>query len=98
MTLAYSLALAVLAGIIYAAFLCTPWGRRLSSQKTHVATVIGVAMTLGFIALVDWEAAQLALLFFVATGISQIVRREVMDLIAWDRIIKRASGKGNDQA
>ena len=91
-----ALLVALLAGILYATLLCTVWGRKLTTHKTHVATVLGVALTLGCVALVDIDAAWLGLLFFVATGVSQIVRREVMDMIERDRIIKIASG--NDKA
>ena len=50
-------------------------GHRFTTQKTHVATVLGVALTLACVA-GGWEAAQIDLLFFVATGLPQIIRRE----------------------
>lgn len=93
-----ALLVALLAGALYAAILCTPLGQRFSTHKTHVATVIGVALTLACIALVDVEAAKTGLLFFVFTGISQIVRREFMDLAERDRIIRIATGKHHDKA
>lgn len=93
-----ALFVALLVGALYAAMLCTPWGRRFSTHKTHVATVVGVALTLGCIALVDVDAAELGLLFFVFTGISQIVRRELMDMSERDRIINIATGKHHDKA
>lgn len=88
-----ALLVALLAGIIYSAFLCTTWGRTFTAQKTHVSTVLGVALTLGCIALVDVGAAQIGLLFFVATGISQIIRREALDLIERERLMRRARGE-----
>lgn len=86
-----ALLVASLVGTLYSAILCTAWGRRFTTQKTHVATVLGVALTLACVALVDVEAAQIGLLFFVATGLPQIIRREIADMIERDRIIKFAT-------
>lgn len=88
----FPLILAFLAASLYAAALSTPWGTRFSLQKPHVATTIGVLIALGSMALVDLEAARLALYFFVATGLPIIVRREWMDLSERARLTSRAQG------
>jgi hypothetical protein len=83
------IALAFTASTVYAFLLSTPLGVRLTLAKTHYTVIFGVAMTIGFVALVDPSAAQLLLLFFAATGIPIVVRSEIRDLAERQALEKR---------
>ena len=70
--MAYTLALslAFLLSICYALFLAlTEPGQWLRQEMTWLTVVVGVGLTLGGIALVDTQAAGLAVWFFAATGL-----------------------------
>lgn len=58
----------------YAMFLNTRNGRRWDVQHTWFMTVIGVAYTLAWMALVDHKAAMRALLYFAVAGCPIVVR------------------------
>ena len=70
MTLNLALALAFVLSLLYAAMLAaTDFGLWLRQELTWVTVVLGVAMTLGCMALVDRNAAGLAALFFAVAGV-----------------------------
>ncbi len=58
----------------YAVLLSTRSGRRFTVRHTWVTVVVGTLVVLGGLALVDANAALLALAFFVAGGAPMIVR------------------------
>lgn len=88
-----ALIIAALAATLYAALLSTEWGVRITLAKTHYTVIIGVLLTLGCLAIFDWQAAAWAGLFFVITGIPMVVRSEWFDVKEKFGISKRAQGK-----
>ena len=80
---------ASLAGTLYSAILCTAWGAD-SPRKDACRHGAGVALTLACVALVDGRLPKSAA-FFVATGLPQIIRREIADMIERDRSSKFAT-------
>ena len=69
MTLTLALALSAVLSTVYAVALArTDFGLWLRQEMTWLTVVMGVGMTLGGMALVDTEAATLAVWFFAATG------------------------------
>jgi hypothetical protein len=90
------LVIAGLTSTLYALALSTPLGQRLTLAKTHYTVIFGVGMTIGFIALVDLEAAKMLLTFFVVTGFPIVIRSEVLDYQERQRMIKNMTGGGND--
>ena len=58
----------------YAVLLSTKGGRAFTVRHTWVTVVAGVVLVLGWLALVDIDAALLAMAFFVAGGAPMIVR------------------------
>ena len=89
---------AALAASLYAALLSTEWGVRITLAKTHYTVVLGVLLTLGCLAIFDWQAAAWALLFFVVTGIPMVVRSEWFDLRERFGISRRARGEDDEAA
>jgi hypothetical protein len=88
-----ALAIATLAASLYAALLSTAWGTRISVTKTHYTVMLGVLLTLGCVALLDWRIAAICLLFFVATGLPMVARSEILDIQQRTRIEKLTQGK-----
>ncbi len=74
MTLIAALSAALILSTAYALFLAlTDFGLWLRQELTWLSVVFGVSLTLTCIALVDPAAAQLAALFFAATGLPIVV-------------------------
>lgn len=88
-----ALLIALLSASLYAALLSTEWGVRITLAKTHYTVVLGVLLTLGCLALYNWQIAAWALAFFVATGAPMMARSEWFDLREKFSISKRARGE-----
>lgn len=74
MHLTFALVLALMVGTAYAVLLAlTDFGLWLRQELTWLSVVLGVAATLGCMALVDAAAAYTALLFFAAAGLPIVV-------------------------
>lgn len=75
---------------VYALLLATPLGRAWTQHLTWTTVVAGVALVLAALALYDWCAAALALLFF-AVGGTPIVVGELIEDFRVKRAIERRS-------
>ena len=85
------------ASVLYALFL--EWSERrfgFVTAYTWLTVVIGVALTLGGLAVASLEAALLALAAFVATGIPIVARSVVNDLRARQERLDYFEGRGRD--
>ena len=96
MTLNLALALAFLLSGLYAAFLAmTDFGLWLRQELTWLTVVIGVALTLTCIALIDLRSAGVAALFFVATGLP-IVAESLFRMWRIHRAVQRKQTEKRD--
>ena len=96
MTLNLALALAFLLSSLYAAFLAmTDFGLWLRQELTWLTVVIGVALTLACIALIDLRAAGVAALFFGATGLP-IVFESLFRMWRMHRAVQRKQTEKRD--
>lgn len=93
MNLWVTLGAAFLASTLYAIALSTKLGMSLTLAKTHYTVIVGVGMTIGFVALVDFDAAALLLKFFAVTGIPIVARSEWLDYQERQRLIKTMQGE-----
>lgn len=78
---------------LYAVLLATPLGRAWSRHLTWTTVVFGVALVLGALALYDWRAAALCLLFFAVGGLPIVVGELIEDFRAKRAIERRAVGE-----
>lgn len=77
--------------IRYAVWLNTPLGRKWDQQHTWFVTVIGVMMTLAWLAVHDPKAAIKAFAFFIVSGMPIVVRALALETANLDTLISRES-------
>lgn len=77
---------------LYALLLSTSLGRRWTVLQTWTTVAAGTLLILAWLAMVDWQAAVLALLFFAVGGLPIVVRSLVLDFRERERSIRRGSG------
>ena len=73
----------------YAIWLNTPLGRKWDTQHTWFVTVMGVFLTLAWLALHDPRAALKAFAFFVVSGIPIVVRALALESDMLETIVTR---------
>lgn len=96
MTMILAILLAFILSALYAAFLAlTDIGQWARQEVTWLTVVVGVGITLGCVALVDQDAAQVAVLFFAATG-APIVVESVLRMYRNHRAMLRRQMSGPD--
>lgn len=85
---------AFISGIAYAFLLSTRAGRRADREHTWFVTVIGVMMTLGWVATEDRDAAWKAFLAFIASGMPMIARALYLQSQQLTDLYERERGHG----
>lgn len=78
---------------IYAALLSTSLGRRWATAQTWVSVVVGTALVLAWLAVLDWRTALLALLFFVVGGAPIVIRSLIFEFRERESVQKSAGGR-----
>lgn len=81
-------------GVVYALLLNTAEGRKWSQQHNWFTVVVGVFMTLGWLAIHDSKAAGRAFVFFVASGLP-IVGRALLQASQERAELEKAVSRGN---
>lgn len=75
--------------IRYAQWLNTPLGRKWDQQHTWFVTVLGVMLTLAWLAVHDPKAAVKAFAFFIVSGMPIVVRALALETATLDALIDR---------
>lgn len=81
---------AFMSSTLYAMLLCTREGRKWDREHTWFVVVLGVFLTLGWLALDNRQAAQRAFTYFIATGLPIIARSLFMQSQATDAAMRMA--------
>lgn len=89
LTLAATVLGLAVTSIRYAQWLNTPLGRKWDQQHTWFVTVIGVMLTLAWLAAHDPKAAIKAFAFFIVSGMPIVVRALALETANLDTLISR---------
>jgi hypothetical protein len=76
-------------GVQYAQWLNTPLGRKWDQQHTWFVTVVGVMLTLAWLAVHDLKAAIKAFCFFMVSGMPIVIRALSLDSARLETLISR---------
>lgn len=74
--------------VLYALALNTQFGRRWAEKQTWTTVVAGVALTTGWLAAEDPQAAKRMLLYFAVSGLPMIVRSLVLDFSEFEQMLE----------
>lgn len=83
--------------VLYALALNTQFGRRWAEKQTWTTVVAGVALTTGWLAAEDPQAAKKLFVYFTVSGLPMILRSLVLNFLDFEQMIDALTeGEGSN--